>query len=210
MVALLGDLPDPYQEPLLVQLGASVWRLINQAYHAIRGGQINEFDQVQINTFFRQLSIWNQPIQIRLQAKTYHWYTQVWQRLVCFAYRSSRPDQVIQLRHQLNTTQLAALDQIEEYARRLAALATNAIAGPATPVVHSDPPPPPPPLPPPPPMASARAPRTVPWKRKEALATPAGTLPRLAPRVPQIPGPVEPQAPSLPCPGEAPDAPWSP
>jgi hypothetical protein len=59
-------------------------------------------------------------------------------------------------------------------------------------------------------MASARAPRTVPWKQKEALATPAGTLPRLAPRVPQIPGPVEPQAPSLPCPGEAPEAPCSP
>ncbi|KAG2000725.1 hypothetical protein GB937_010899, partial [Aspergillus fischeri] len=35
-------------------------------------------------------------------------------RLVCFAYRSTRPDQPIQLRHQLNTTQLAALDQMED------------------------------------------------------------------------------------------------
>jgi hypothetical protein len=34
----------------------------------------------------------------------------VWQRLVCFAHRSSRPNQPVQLRHQLNTTQLAALE----------------------------------------------------------------------------------------------------
>jgi hypothetical protein len=61
-VALLGGLPDPREEPLLVQLSASVQQLIDQAYHAIREGQINEFNQVQINTFFRQPSVWNRPI----------------------------------------------------------------------------------------------------------------------------------------------------
>ncbi|KAL4911720.1 hypothetical protein BDW62DRAFT_207176, partial [Aspergillus aurantiobrunneus] len=44
-VALLGCLPNPQTEPLLAQFTASVQRLIDHAYQAIRGGQINEFDQ---------------------------------------------------------------------------------------------------------------------------------------------------------------------
>lgn len=43
----------------------------------------------------------------------------MWQRLICFAYWTSRPDQPIILLHQLTTTQLAALDQIEEHAAQL-------------------------------------------------------------------------------------------
>ncbi|KAF7184834.1 hypothetical protein CNMCM7691_006833 [Aspergillus felis] len=121
-VALLGNLPDPAQEPLLALFSASVERLIQQAYQTIRSGQINEFDQVQINTFFREPGVWNRPIQIHLRPKTYHQYCQVWQRLVCFAYRSTQADQPIQLHHQLNTAQLAALDQMEEYGRQFLAL----------------------------------------------------------------------------------------
>jgi hypothetical protein len=109
-VALLGNLPDPAQEPLLALFSASVKRLIQQSYQTIRSSQINEFDQVQINTFFREPGVWNRPIQIHLRPKTYRQYCQVWQRLVCFAYHSTQPDQPIQLRHQLNTAQLAALD----------------------------------------------------------------------------------------------------
>ncbi|GFF61387.1 conserved hypothetical protein, partial [Aspergillus udagawae] len=121
-VALLGCPADPVQDPLLTLFSASVERLIQQAYQTIRSGQINEFDQVQINTFFREPGVWNRPIQIHLRPKTYRQYCQVWQRLVCFAYRSSRPDQPIQLRHQLNTAQLAALDQMEEYGQQFLAL----------------------------------------------------------------------------------------
>lgn len=121
-VALLRCPADPVQEPLLALFSASIERLIWQAYQTIRSGQINEFDQVQINTFFREPGVWNRPIQIHLRLKTYRQYCQVWQRLVCFAYRSTRPDQPIQLRHQLNTTQLAALDQMEEYGQQFLAL----------------------------------------------------------------------------------------
>ncbi|KAI9035076.1 uncharacterized protein KD926_004658 [Aspergillus affinis] len=135
-VALLGDLPDT-TEPLLEQFTASVQRLmmsdsspsaashsrlqqlIDQAYHAIKEGRINEFDQIQINTFFRRPGIWNRPIQIHLRPATYRRYCQVWQRLVCFAHRSSRTDQPIALRHQLNTAQFAALDQMEIYGQQL-------------------------------------------------------------------------------------------
>ncbi|GFF59228.1 hypothetical protein IFM46972_11324 [Aspergillus udagawae] len=101
-VALLSSLPNPAQEPLLALFSASVERLIN--------------------TFFHEPGVWNQPIQIYLRPKTYRQYYQVWQRLVCFAYHSTQPDQPIQLRHQLNTAQLAALDQMEEYGRQFLAL----------------------------------------------------------------------------------------
>ncbi|KAF7174593.1 hypothetical protein CNMCM5623_008254 [Aspergillus felis] len=121
-VALLGNLPNPAQEPLLALFSASVERLIQQAYQTIQSSQINEFNQVQINTFFREPGVWNRPIQIHLRPKTYRQYCQVWQRLVCFAYCSTQADQPIQLHHQLNTAQLAALDQMEEYGRQFLAL----------------------------------------------------------------------------------------
>jgi hypothetical protein len=47
-------------------------RLVSQAYHAIQSGQINEFDQIQINTFHREPGLWNQLIQIHLRPKTYY------------------------------------------------------------------------------------------------------------------------------------------
>ncbi|KAL3486233.1 hypothetical protein BJX62DRAFT_242224 [Aspergillus germanicus] len=153
-VALLGALPDPREEPLLVQLSASVQRLINQAYHAICDGQINEFDQVQINTFFRQPSVWNWPIQIHLQPKTYHYYSQVWQHL------------------------LAALNRMEEHGQGILALAAQAIKPPTPAAASQDAPPPTPPAPDPLPRW------TVPWKWKKDLAVLVGTLPRLAPRPP--------------------------
>ncbi|KAF7184836.1 hypothetical protein CNMCM7691_006835 [Aspergillus felis] len=101
-VALLGNLPNPAQEPLLALFSASVERLIQQAYQTIQSSQINEFNQVQINTFFREPG--------------------VWQQLICFTYCSTQADQPIQLRHQLNTAQLAALDQMEEYGQQFLAL----------------------------------------------------------------------------------------
>jgi hypothetical protein len=102
-MALLGCLPDPAIEPILLHFSASIKRLIDEAYQVIKDGRLNEFDQIQINTFFRKPSVWNWPIQIHLRPATYHRYCQVWQRLVYFTYRSTRLDQPIQLRHQLNT-----------------------------------------------------------------------------------------------------------
>jgi hypothetical protein len=159
-VALLGGMPDPDTEPLLVQLSASVQRLLDQAYQAIRSGQINEFDQIQINTFHRQPGVWNRPIQIHLRPGTYRRYCQTWQQLICFAYRSTRRDQAIQLRHQLNTAQLAALDQMEEYGQQLLTLlAEEETRSPS-------------PFPPP----TAR--RTIPWLRAPHTAPPPPPPPR--------------------------------
>lgn len=116
----LGALPDPRQEPLLVLLVESVERLIQRSYRTIKDRRINEFDQVTINTFLTQRpKIWDRPIQIHLKPTTYASYRRVWQRLICFVYWTSRPDQTILLRHQFTSAQLAALDQMVEAGTRL-------------------------------------------------------------------------------------------
>ncbi|KAE8363256.1 hypothetical protein BDV27DRAFT_146297 [Aspergillus caelatus] len=108
-----GQIPiiDPHPTAVSPWLELTRWpeylcsQDLTAAYRVIKDGRINEFDQIQINTFFRRPSIWNRPIQIHLRPRTYREYCRVWQRLVCFAYRSSRTDQPIPLRHQLTTAQ---------------------------------------------------------------------------------------------------------
>ncbi|KAJ5117456.1 hypothetical protein N7448_011088 [Penicillium atrosanguineum] len=113
-VASLGMLPDSSREPLLAAFAQSVERLIKRAYHTIQDRRINEFDQIRINSFVSRPRIWERPILVDLKPSTYARYQQVWQRLICFAYRTSRPDQAIILRHQLTTTQFGKLDQMED------------------------------------------------------------------------------------------------
>jgi hypothetical protein len=103
-VAALAALPNQAQEPLLILFTQSVTRLIERAYQTIEDRRVNEFDQIRINSFLQRPGIWDHPIQIHLKPSTYQRYRQVWQRLVCFAYRTSRPDQTTILRHQLTTT----------------------------------------------------------------------------------------------------------
>jgi hypothetical protein len=45
-VVLLGCLPNPAMELVLVQFSASIKRLIDQAYQVIKDGCLNEFDQI--------------------------------------------------------------------------------------------------------------------------------------------------------------------
>ena len=118
-VAALAALPHECQEPLLVQFSQSLTRLIDRAYQTIEDRRVNKFDQIRINSFLQRPGVWDRPIQIYFKPSTYQRYRQVWQRLICFAYRTSRPGQPIVLRHQLTTAQLAALDRIEVSAQRL-------------------------------------------------------------------------------------------
>ncbi|KAF7184232.1 hypothetical protein CNMCM7691_004918 [Aspergillus felis] len=71
-VVLLGCLPNPTTEPVLLHFSTSIKRLIDEAYQVIKDGHLNEFDQIQINTFFRKPSVWNRLIQIHLRPATYH------------------------------------------------------------------------------------------------------------------------------------------
>lgn len=116
-VAALAALPDPTTEPVLAVFELSIGRLIDAAYHSITTHRINEFDQVRINSFLQHQSVWNQPIQIRLRPATYRRYRQVWVRLISFIYRTTRAGQPFVLRHQLTSTQLVALDRMEEYSQ---------------------------------------------------------------------------------------------
>ncbi|THC87114.1 hypothetical protein EYZ11_013440 [Aspergillus tanneri] len=118
-VAALGALPDAASEPLLVLFTQSVEQLIHRAYATIADRRVNEFDQIRINTFLQRPAIWDRPIQIYLTPATYRRYIRIWQRLICFAYRTSRPDQTIMLRHQPTTTQLAAMDRMHECGAQL-------------------------------------------------------------------------------------------
>lgn len=118
-VAELTFLPDPVTEPVLVAVELSVKRLIQRAVDSISAHRINEFDQVRINSFVQRPRIWERPIQIKLRPKTYDRYCRVWVRLLSFAYRTSQPNQQVQLRHQFTTRQLGAIDDLQSVARRL-------------------------------------------------------------------------------------------
>ncbi|KAJ6111299.1 hypothetical protein N7486_003534 [Penicillium sp. IBT 16267x] len=118
-IAKLAFHPDPTTEPILLAVELSVKRLIRQPFESISSHRINEFDQVRINSFVQKPGIWERPIQIKLRRKTYNGYCQVWVRLLSFAYRTSQPNQPIQLRHQFTTSQLTAIDNIYSSAQRL-------------------------------------------------------------------------------------------
>lgn len=118
-VASLAFPPDPATEPLLIAVERSVRRLIQLAFDSISSHRINEFDQVRINSFVQKPGVWERPIQIKLRPSTYSRYRQVWVRLLSFVYRTSRPNQRIELRHQFSTRQLTAIDEIERWAKRL-------------------------------------------------------------------------------------------
>jgi hypothetical protein len=114
-VAPLAALPDPSDEPLLVELTSSIHRVIHQAYQSIRENKINVFDQVRINSFLQRQRAWDRPLFVRLKKATYRSYEHLWQRLVCFAYRSTQTDQPITLRHQLTPSQIRYLDEMVGY-----------------------------------------------------------------------------------------------
>jgi hypothetical protein len=118
-VASLAFPPNPATEPILIAVEQSVQRLVQRAFDSVSSHRINEFDQVRINSFVQKPGVWERPIQISLRPKTYSYYRQVWVRLLSFVYRTSRPYQQIELRHQFSTRQLTAIDEIERWAKRL-------------------------------------------------------------------------------------------
>jgi hypothetical protein len=120
-VAPLAALPDPCHEPLLVEFTESIGRLIEQAYQSINENKINAFDQVRINSFLQRQRAWDRPLFIQLQKATYQRYKHVWQRLVCFIYRSTQPGQSVTLAHQLTPSQISFLDQMVGYGTELLA-----------------------------------------------------------------------------------------
>jgi hypothetical protein len=139
-VGSLVFLPDPATEPILIAVEQSVRRLVQLAFDSISSHRINEFDQVRINSFIPKPGVWERPIQIRLRPSTYSRYRQIWVRLLSFVYRTSRPDQQIELRHQFSTRQLTSIDAVERWAKQLLQVENRYTTHKATiPVVLIDP-----------------------------------------------------------------------
>jgi hypothetical protein len=122
-VAALGAKPEPDREPLLVAFAESVRRLMEAGRQAITEHQINHFDQIRINTFSSDApGRRSRPIHVDLKRDTYRRYCGIWQRLVCFAYRSTRADQAIRLGHRLTAAQEGTLTSMEEHGQDLTRL----------------------------------------------------------------------------------------
>jgi hypothetical protein len=111
-VVPLAARADPGQESLLQCFSDSLDRLVDAAYESISQDKINVFDQSRINSFIQRRRASDRPLLITLQKTTYKKYKAVWQRLLCFIYRTAQPDSVVQLSHRFTSTQLGRLDRL--------------------------------------------------------------------------------------------------
>lgn len=119
-VAPLGYTANPATEPALQLLIESLDRVVEQAHLSIREDRIGVFDQAKINSFITgNLGRPERMLMIKLQKSTYREYKGLWKRLLCFAYRTSQPNQRTQLAHQFTTSQLACLDSTVRLAEAL-------------------------------------------------------------------------------------------
>lgn len=111
-VAPLAHQPNSVLEPLLILFVKSFNRVIDAANVSVQEDKINVFDQARINSFIQRRRASDRPLMIKLQKATWRAYQAVWQRLICFAYRTAQPDAPVQLSHRLTSAQLVALDKL--------------------------------------------------------------------------------------------------
>ncbi|KAL4860498.1 hypothetical protein BDV12DRAFT_209310 [Aspergillus spectabilis] len=84
---------------------------------SIREKKVNEFDLMRINSILHRPRVWDRPLFIDVQDATWWRYSQIWKRLICFAYRSTRSDAPVRLSHRLTRSQRVWLDQMVHHAR---------------------------------------------------------------------------------------------
>lgn len=111
-VAPLAAPADPISEPILAEFSESLDRIVEEAHNSICNDKVNVFDQARINSFIQRRRAWDRPLMTKLRKSTYREYKKVFQRLICFAYRTIQPGQRVALSHRLTTTQLAHFDQM--------------------------------------------------------------------------------------------------
>lgn len=111
-VAALAYAANPTTEPALHLITESVDRVVEQAHKSICEDKVNVFDQAKINSFLSGRSERTERmIMVKLQKQTFRAYKSLWKCLLCFAYRTSRPDQGIILPHRFTNQQLFHLDR---------------------------------------------------------------------------------------------------
>ncbi|EKG09408.1 hypothetical protein MPH_13564, partial [Macrophomina phaseolina MS6] len=110
-VSTLAYAADPTEEPLLALLSESLDRLVERAYQSICEDKISVFDQARINSFMAgEPSGMERLLMVKLQKNTFRSYKHLWKRLLCFACRTSRVDQPIQLAHRFTPSQLSQIE----------------------------------------------------------------------------------------------------
>ncbi|KAK4985284.1 hypothetical protein LTR66_008219 [Elasticomyces elasticus] len=110
-VAPLGSPADHATEPLLAEFAQSLDRIVEEPHKSVCNDKVNVFDQARINSSIQRRRAWTRPLMIKLKKSTYRGYKLVWQRLICFAYRTIQPAQHVALSHQLTATQPTHLDR---------------------------------------------------------------------------------------------------
>ena len=111
-VAPLAYAAHPATEPSLLLLTESIDRVTEQAYQSITQDKVSVFDQAKINSFISSDKSTREErlLMVRLSKPTFRAYKGLWKRLLCFTYRTSRPNQPIQLPHQFTPAQLVDLN----------------------------------------------------------------------------------------------------
>ncbi|KAK5710072.1 hypothetical protein LTR17_019185 [Elasticomyces elasticus] len=102
-VAKLVVPPSPEKEPVLLALCDSLERVVKEAHQSICNDRVNVFDQVRINSFLQRPGAADRPLMVKLQRSTWRTYTRIWQSLLCFIYRTSRPGHPKAYRYQLTS-----------------------------------------------------------------------------------------------------------
>lgn len=121
-VARLTSPASLASEPLLVEFSNSLDCIVEQVHSSIRDDKVNVFDQALVNSFIQRRRAFDRPLMVELRDLTYHKYKQVFKRLICFTYRTIRPDNKVELTHRLTARQLGDLDKMISIGQELLAL----------------------------------------------------------------------------------------
>lgn len=105
--ARLIRLPDQ-DETVLSELSLSVDRLIDDSYKSVCEDKINFFAQKCFSSLLPRRKAYSQPL---IQKQTYQRYKELWKRLICFACRTTEPNQSKRLRHRLTGRQMVLIDE---------------------------------------------------------------------------------------------------
>ena len=93
--------------------------IMEQAYQAVCTDQINFFAQAKISSFVPRGRTHDRLLFVKLQKKTWQRYSNIWKRLICFAYRTVQPDNAIQLAHRMTPAQMMAFDRMIRQAQAI-------------------------------------------------------------------------------------------
>jgi len=102
-ISKMTELPTK-DETIIQAICDSLKRLITSARQSIEQNKVNHFDMIQINSFHRH-KLFSKPLKVHLAEQTFKQYTVVWQRLLCYVFRTNDGDAVGTLLYKLTVGQ---------------------------------------------------------------------------------------------------------